>query len=213
MYLSGDSLPATAFDAAEHPSPSGYVELLAGGKATTVPTRRRKNKKKIDPFDQHVWHYLTVLEWHASYSGPTWEKRKEPYTDWRDNKEKIRIEYDLKYEDDLSLEMLVGAHREPLRVRKREFTRFEFCIYSCTDVGGGLFQLCPDGELRGWARYPIAGVQALLTLLSAGRAVKLAVHASEFWRGQARIHTNGGWCTAGHPSLEEGEPPEEVTQG
>jgi hypothetical protein len=191
-------------------SPSGYVESIAGREATTVPTRRRK--KKIDPFDQHVWHHLAVLEWHASYSGPTWEKRKEPYTDWRDNKEKIRIEYDLDHEDYLSLEMWVLAYKAPVLVRKREFRKFEFCIYSCTDVGGGLFQICPDGELRGWARYPVAGVQALLTVLSAGRAVKLVVHASEFWRGQARIHTNGGWCTARHPSLEDGDDEDAVEE-
>lgn len=171
----------------------------------------RHRKRKDDPFDQHVWHYLTVLGWHASYSGPTWEKRKEPYTDWRDKKEKIRVEYDLEYEDDLSLEMLVGAHREPVRARKREFTRFDFRIFSCTDVGGGLFQIGYDGELRGWARYPIAGVQALLTLLTAGRPVVLVVHASEFRRGEALIHANGGWCTAGHSSLEEGENPEETS--
>ena len=45
--------------------------------------------------------------------------------------------------------MLVEAHREPVRAREREFTRFEFCFDSCTDVGGGLFQPGRDGELRG----------------------------------------------------------------
>lgn len=166
-----------------------------------MPTRRRK--KKIDPFDQHVWHHLAVLEWHASYSGPMWKKHKVPYTDWRTNEEKIRNEYELDHEDYLSLQLLVEAYREPVRVRKGEVRRFEFHVYSCTEMGGGLLQICPDGELRGWARFPIAGVQALLTLLSDRRSVVLEIHASEFKRGEALVHTNGGWSTAGHPSLED----------
>lgn len=164
----------------------------------------RSRKSKPDPFKEHVWYYLAIRSWHASYSGPRWKRTDIPHADWRGGPDWIEHRYDLEDEESLGLELVVEPYRQQITVRKREISTLEFRITSSAKPGaGGLLQICPDGELRGWASLPVAGVQALVALLANGRPVVLQVHASGFKRHEALIHSNSGWYTEGHPSLED----------
>lgn len=162
---------------------------------------KKAHEKKPDPFSQHVWYYLAIRRWHASYSGPQWERTDLPHDDWRGKW--IEHRYELGHPDYLSLDLIVEPYRQTLRVNKRDFDSLEFDVTSSAEPHGGLFQISPDRALRGWMRLPISGVQALLTLLVAGRPIILEVHGSAFKRGTALIHTTSGWSTEGHPRVED----------
>jgi hypothetical protein len=166
--------------------------------------RKPKKKAKQDPFKEHVWYYLAIRSWHASYGGPRWKRTDIPHPDWRGGPDWIEHQYELEDEESLSLELGVEPYRQRVTVREREYHAFEFKIWSSAKPGaGGLLQICPDGELRGWASLPIAGVQALMTLLAEGKSVVLQIHASAFKRHDALVRSDSGWYTEGHPSLED----------
>lgn len=162
----------------------------------------RRPKKKEDPFDRHVWYYLAVLEWHAFYEGPRYEKREVPYHDWKTNTDKIAHEDELEDEEWLQLNLVVEPYRQPLIVSKREITRLAFKITSSSTSNGGLFQISSGYDPKGWVFFPIAGVQTLLTVLASGRSIVLQIHGSAFKRGTALIRSTSQWVTADHPDLE-----------
>ena len=160
-------------------------------------------KKKPDPFSEHTWHYLAIRRWHASFDGPRWQRKEVSHADWRGGPDWIEHQYELENAESLSLKLVVEPYRQALKVGKRDIASFEFEITSSTDPIGGLFQICPDGELRGWISLPVSGVQGLLTLLASGHSVVLEVHGSGFKRGTALVHTTSGWSTEGHPRVED----------
>lgn len=164
---------------------------------------RSSRKKKPDPFREHAWYYLAIRCWHVSFDGPTWQRKDIPHTDWRGGPDWIEHQYELEHQESLNLRLVVEPYRRSFRVGSRDITVFDFRVWSSADPGGGLLEICPDGELRGWMHLPLSGVQALLALLIAGRTVILEVHGSLFKRGTALIHSNSGWSTEGHPSLED----------
>jgi len=130
--------------------------------------RSRGKKGKVDPLKEYAWYYLAIRGWHASYSGPHWERTDIPHADWRGGPDWIEHQYKIEHEEFLSLKLVVEPYRQEMKVGKRDIHSFDFEVTSTSEPHGGLFQICPDGELRGWVRLPIAGVQALLTLLVGG---------------------------------------------
>ena len=164
--------------------------------------RRKKKTKKEDPFEQYVTYYLSILEWHAFYEGPRFERREVPYHDWKTHTDKIGYEDELQDEEWLSLDLVVEPYRMPLTVSKREVTRFNFTVTSSSEAHGGLFQTTHDHNLHGWVHFPFPGVQTLLTLLASGHQVVLEINGSAFKRGTALVRSTSSWRTAGHPDLE-----------
>ena len=164
--------------------------------------RPQRKKPKPDPLKEYASYYLAIRRWQASYSGPTWKRTDIPHTDWRGGPDWIEHEYAVEYDESLSLHLVVEPYRQEMKVSKRDIHSFEFEVMSGSEPHGGLFQICPDRELRGWVTFPVAGVQALLTLLTAGQSVVLDVNGSKFKRGTALIRTNSAWWTEGHPRLE-----------
>ena len=162
---------------------------------------RKRVTGRPDPYKEHVCYYLKVVEWHASFHGPTWSRQDIPQTDWRGEKW-IEHRDKLEHAASLNLKLIVAPYRQTMVVNKRDFDRFEFEMHSTHNPGGGLFQICPDKELRGWLFLPLSGVLALIPLLASGRDVVLEIYGSAFKRGTALVHANSSWSTEGHPDLE-----------
>ena len=165
--------------------------------------RSSRPNGKSGRFNEHVWYYLAVLEWHVSYGGPTFETREVPWHDWKTNTDKIAHEDELVHEDSLSLDLILEPYRQTMTVSKREIKRLEFQVSSSAEANGGLIQTGYEGDLRGWLFLPFRGVEVLLAVLATGRRVVLEIHGSNFWRGTALVRSNSGWATVGTPSLED----------
>ena len=162
---------------------------------------RKRVAGRPDPLAEHVWYYLKILRWHASFHCPSWSREEVPQENWRGEKW-IEHRDKLLHGGSLNLWLLVTPYRQEMVVNKRTFETFEFMLHSSRNPGGGLLQISPDKALRGWLFLPLSGVQALLTLLASGHSVVLEVHGSAFKRGKALVHANSSWSTEGHPDLE-----------